>query len=70
MDKRLRNKQVEKFLLIRIIFSNNYYYYMTTNSSTTTTAAAAITGGESILVESFSWEIYLLYIKEKIHELN
>lgn len=68
MDKCLRKKQVEKFLLISIIFSNNYNYYSTTNSSTT--AAATITGGETILVESFSWEIYLLYIKEKIHELN
>lgn len=67
MNKCLRKKQVEKFLIISIIFSNNYNY-STINSSTT--AAATITGGETILVESFSWEIYLLYIKEKIHELN
>lgn len=66
MNKCLRKKQVEKFLIISIIFSNNYNY-STINSSTT--AAATITGGETILVESFSW-FYLLYIKEKIHELN
>lgn len=61
MNKCLRKKQVEKFLIISIIFSNNYNY-STINSSTTAAA--------TILVESFSWEIYLLYIKEKIHELN